>query len=85
VVKDLTAAQRSESRTRGGVIVEAVDGAGARAGIRVGDVIMVVQDTDVVDSKQFDATLKGLDKSKPVRMLVRRGEAASWVVVRSGK
>jgi serine protease Do len=82
VVKDLTSAQRSEQRQRGGVTVEAAEGAALRAGIRAGDVIMVVQDADITDAKQFDAMMKTLDKSKAVRMLVRRGEAANWIVVR---
>jgi serine protease Do len=74
--------KRGESRSRGGVAVENVDGAAARAGIRPGDVILVVQDTDVTDAKQFDGLVKGLDKTKPVRMLVRRGEGATWLLLR---
>jgi serine protease Do len=82
IVKDLNAAQRSEQRQRGGVAVEAAEGAASRAGIRAGDIIMVVQDTDITDAKQFDAMMKGIDKAKPVRMLIKRGEAANWFVVR---
>ncbi len=82
VVKDLSAAQRAELRLRNGVSVEGVDGAAARIGIRQGDIILAVQDTDITDAKQFDALVKGLDKGKPVRMLVRRAETASWVIVR---
>jgi hypothetical protein len=36
----------------------------------------------VTDAKQFDGLVKGLDKTKPVRMLVRRGEGATWLLLR---
>ena len=87
-VSDLTDAQKRELRVRSGVRVDAVDGAAARAGLREGDVILSVDNTEVTDSKQFAAATakvdKGdrTDKSKAVTVLVRRGEWVNYVVIR---
>jgi serine protease Do len=81
-VSDITDAQRKELRVRGGVSVDTVDGAAARAGLRAGDVILAVQDTDITDAKQFDGVIKALTKDRPARLLVRRDELTQWVIVR---
>jgi serine protease Do len=81
-VVDLTEEQKKTLRLRGGASVESVDGAAARAELRVGDVILGVQDTDITDAKQFSATLNALPKDRAVRMLVRRGEQSRWIIVR---
>jgi membrane-associated protease RseP (regulator of RpoE activity) len=47
---DLTEAQKRELRVRGGVRVEAVEGAAARAGLREGDVILSLDNTEITDS-----------------------------------
>jgi serine protease Do len=84
VVKDLSDAQKRDLRLKGGVAVDVADGAASRAGIRQGDIILAVQDTDISDAKQFDGVVRALDKSKPVRLLVRRGDVSQWVIVRPG-
>ena len=90
-VSDLTDAQKRELRLRSGVRVDAVDGAAARAGLREGDVILSVDNTEVTDSKQFAAvTAKAekadkpdkSDKAKAVTVLVRRGEWVNYLVIR---
>jgi serine protease Do len=54
----------------------------ARAGLRPGDVILRVNNTDVVDAKQFDAVVAKLEPRKMVVLLVRRGEASQFVPIR---
>ena len=49
---------------RGGVRVEAVDGAAARAGLREGDVILSLDNTEITDAKQFDALAAKLEKAQ---------------------
>ena len=79
---DLSAAQKRELRQSGGVLVEKVQGPAARAGLRPGDVILSVANVQIADVKQFEATLAKVDKSRPVSVLVRRGEWAQYVVIR---
>jgi serine protease Do len=84
-VADLTAEQKRELKQAGGVLVESVDGPAARAGLRAGDVILSVANVQIGGVKDFDTVLAKLDKSKPVSVLVRRGEWAQYAVIRPGK
>ncbi|MFN3630700.1 MAG: DegQ family serine endoprotease [Casimicrobiaceae bacterium] len=84
-VADLTDAQRKELKVRGGVRVELAEGAAARAGLREGDVILSVDNVEVTDAKQFNATVGKLDRGKPVSVLVRRGEWTNYAVIRPSR
>ncbi len=83
---DLSDAQKRELRVRGGVRVEAAEGAAARAGLREGDIVLALGNTEIADSKQFAAVAAELEKAgKNVSVLVRRGEGATWLVIRPGR
>ncbi len=82
VVRELTEAQKRELRVRGGVRVESATEASARAGLREGDVVLAVANTEVLGVREFQAVLARLDKSQPVSLLVRRGAIAQYVLVR---
>jgi len=81
-VSDLPDARRSELKIKGGVLVESSDGASARAGIRQGDVLISVNNTDVGSAKQFGELVGKLDQSKSLVVLVRRGDGALFIPVR---
>ncbi len=81
-VSDLTDAKRNELKIKGGVLVEAADGPAARAGIRQGDVLISVNNTDVSTAKQFGELVGKLDQSKSLVVLVRRGDGALFIPVR---
>ncbi len=81
-VADLSDAQKREMRLRGGVRVEAVDGAAARAGLREGDVILSMDNTEIADVKQFNQLVQKAEKAKAVSVLVRRGEAVNYLVIK---
>ena len=81
-VSDLSEAQKKELRVRGGVRVDAVDGAAARAGVHEGDVILSIDNTDIGDSKQFAAVAARVEKARTVSVLVRRGDAVNYLVIR---
>ncbi|WP_332827380.1 DegQ family serine endoprotease [Ramlibacter sp.] len=86
VVAELTPAQRKEAKlAKGGVRVEAVTEAAQRAGIREGDIIMAISNIDIGSVKEFDAVVAKADKSKPIPVLLRRGELASYLLIRPAR
>ncbi len=84
-VADLTAAQKKELGIEGGVRVLAVEGAAARAGLREGDVIVAVANTDTGSVAQLEAALAKADKNRPLNVLFRRGEWAQYTVIRPNR
>jgi serine protease Do len=84
-VADLSDAQKREMRLRSGVRVEAVDGAAARAGLREGDVILSMDNTEITDVKQFNQLAQKAEKAKAVSVLVRRGEAVNYLVIKPSR
>ena len=81
-VSDLTEAQKKELKLKGGVRVDAVADGAARAGLREGDVLVAIANTEINTVKEFEAAVAKLDKSKPVNVLFRRGEWAQYAVIR---
>jgi serine protease Do len=84
-VSDLTDVQKKDLKIKGGVRVEGVSESAARAGIREGDIIVQVGNADVNNVREFDATLGRIDKSKPIPVLLRRGELATYLVIRAAR
>lgn len=85
VASDLSEAQKKELKIKGGVKVESVEGAAARSGLREGDVILSIDNTEVSDTKQFTALASKLDKARAVSVLVKRGEWVNYLVIRPAK
>nr|WP_322992578.1 DegQ family serine endoprotease [Limnohabitans sp.] len=81
-VSDLSDAQKKEFRVRGGVRVDAAVDAAARAGIREGDLIVAIANTEVTSVKSFETIMSRLDKNRPASVLVRRGDGAQYVLIR---
>ena len=84
-VSELPEAQKKELKVKGGVKVDSADGAAARAGLREGDVILAVANTEIASVKEFDAALARADKTKPVNVLFRRGEWAQYALIRPAR
>ena len=85
VVAELNDAQKKELKLRGGVRVESVDGAAARAGLREGDVIVAIANAEVLSVKDFEQSLAKIDKTKTVNVLFRRGDLAQYALIRPGR
>ena len=85
VVGELTDEQKKELKLRGGVRVDAAEGLAARAGLREGDVIVAIANTEVLSVKAFEQVLAKADKSKPVNVLFRRGEWAQYALIRPSR
>jgi len=84
-VSELTDAQRRELKIKGGVRVDAVTDGAARAGIREGDIIMAIGNTEISSVKEFDAVVAKVDRKKPIPVLLRRGELATYLLIRPAR
>ena len=82
VVADLTEAQKKSLAIKGGVRIVSAADAAARAGLREGDVVLAIANSEVSNVKAFEAVLAKVDKSKPLSLLVRRGEWTQYVLIR---
>lgn len=81
-VSELTSAEKKELKLKGGVKVEDATEAAARAGLREGDVIVQVGNTEIRNVKEFEAALAKADKTKSLSLLIRRGELAQYALIR---
>jgi serine protease Do len=81
-VSELSETVKKDLKLKGGVHVEAATDAAARAGIREGDVIVTIANTEISNLKDFEAAVAKLDRSKAVAIVIRRSEMAQIVVVR---
>ena len=81
-IGEVSADDRKAMKIDNGVLVKGVDGAAGRAGIRQGDVILAVNNTDVKSVAQFNEIVAKLDSKKPVALLVKRELQTRYVTLR---
>ena len=69
-----------------GLIVEEVKNGGTRTELRSGDIILSAiikgSQTDVKSLSQFNDLLQGVDKSATITLLVRRGDAQTFITIK---
>lgn len=86
VVGELSAEQRRALRIDGGLVIEELRGAAARAELRQGDIIIALihrgSTTELKSAEQFNKLLAQLDRNTNVTLLIRRGEMQTFVTVR---
>ena len=84
VVKDLTADQRNGlDKKKSGVYVEDVHSGPARAaGLRQGDIILMINNVDVKNVSQFRQLVKDLPAGKSLPMLVQRGSGPMFLALK---
>lgn len=83
-VDDLSDAQKRDLRLKNGVQVVKAEGPSAKSGLREGDVVLTIENTEIRDAKQFAAIVAKLDKKQRVTLLVRRGDWVNYVIVQPG-
>jgi len=76
---------QTKLRIKGGVQVNSAEAPASTAGISEGDIILAANDTDITSPEQFAKVVAGLDKTRPVGLMVRRGEQTQWVAVKPTK
>ncbi|OGA98787.1 MAG: serine peptidase [Burkholderiales bacterium RIFCSPHIGHO2_12_FULL_69_20] len=84
-VTDLSEVAKRDLKLKGGVRVDAVEGAAARAGLREGDVILDLDNTEIADVRQFMAVSAKVEKARAVSVMVRRGEWVNYLVIRPAR
>ena len=85
VVSDLADAAKKELKIKGGVRVDAASDAAERAGLREGDVISAIANTEVSTVKDFEAVLAKMDKSKTINVQFRRGDWVQFALIKPSK
>ena len=84
-VTEVPETARSKGNFKGGVLVTEADDPAATAGLLPGDIILVVNDKDVTDPKQFAKLVAQLPKTQAAALLVLRDGQTQWVPVTPGK
>ncbi|TAH42137.1 MAG: DegQ family serine endoprotease [Betaproteobacteria bacterium] len=84
-----TPAQRRERGIEQGLVVERAVGAAARAEIREGDLVLALvvagKQTPLKSVEEFNRQVANLKEGQQVTLLVKRGEATSYVSLRADK
>jgi serine protease Do len=82
-VAEVSDAKRKDLGGKGGAEITNVgEGAASRAGLRIGDIIVRIGDTDITGVKQFESAVKAMDPNKAVPIFVRRGDGTIVVPIR---
>ncbi|HET6491512.1 MAG TPA: DegQ family serine endoprotease [Burkholderiales bacterium] len=81
-VRPLTPEERDQVKTEGGVMVENAEGAGARAGIQPGDIILRVNEKPVENIGELRREISG--SGEVVALLVQRDNKRVYVAVTPG-
>ena len=89
VLSSPTVVQRRERGITEGLIVDRSQGAAARAEIQQGDVILAIviggRQRKLGSVEEFNRLVGALETGQQVTLLVRRGDANSYVSLRAGK
>ena len=81
-VSDIPEDKRRQLGLRSGVLIEAVGGPAARAGLRRGDILISLDNQDVGSAQQFAEISAKLDRKRTHVLLVRRGDSAAFVPIK---
>lgn len=81
-VKEMTPQQKKKLNGKNGLLVIDAQGPVAQAGLRRGDVILGLNNTEVQSLDQFNKQLAGFAAGKTLALLVLRGESTLYVPVK---
>jgi serine protease Do len=79
---NLTDAQKKDMKLKGGAKVTSVAGKAASAGLREGDIIVAIANTEVATAKEAESVLSAQDKSKSIVVQIRRGDKGEYFLIK---
>ncbi len=82
MVRELTPQQKKKINGKNGVLVVSAESAAAQAGIRRGDVILAVNNSEVQSPEQFNKLVVAVASGKTIALLVLRGDNTLYVPVK---
>lgn len=85
VLRELTPQQKKKINGKSGLLVVDAQGSAAQAGIRRGDVILGMNNTEVQNFDQFSKLISAVPNGKTVALLVLRGDNTLYVPVKINK
>ncbi len=85
LLKDLTPQQKKKINGKNGVLIIESQGAAAESGIRRGDVLLGVNNSEVQTMEQANKLIAGLPAGRSAALLVLRGENTLYVPVKVPK
>lgn len=83
-LRELTPQQKKKLNKNGLLVLDAQQ-ASAQAGIRRGDIILALNDSEVLTVDQFNKQLATIGNGKSVALLVQRGDSTLYVPVKIGQ
>ena len=82
ILNELTPQQKKKLNGKNGLLVTDSQGAAALAGVRRGDVVLGINNSEVTTVEQFNKTLTSVPNGKTVAVLVLRGEGTLYVPIK---
>ena len=82
VLRELTPQQKKKLNGKTGLLVTDAQGSAAQSGIRRGDVILAVNNSEVTTVDQFNKAIAAVPSGKSVALLVLRGDGTLYVAVK---
>ncbi|AFZ82596.1 Do family serine endopeptidase [Candidatus Kinetoplastidibacterium crithidiae] len=80
-VVDLSQEMKDSLRISGGVLVKSVSGPSLKAGLKVNDILIAINDENIKDVSHFTNILNKTNK-KTFLLLVRRGDQTHWMPIK---
>ena len=81
-VVELTVEQKKQLEIEGGLLIDEVRSGNIRSELQRGDIILALGNTPITGVEQLNGVLKTIPKGRNVALLVRRGEATSYMAIK---
>jgi serine protease Do len=84
VLRELTPLQKKKLGNKTGLLVVESQGVAAMSGIRRGDVVLALNNTEIQTLEQFNKQLSAIGSGKTVALLVQHGDSTLYVPLKLG-